>query len=64
MMLEGDYDKAKKTMTMSGMAPGMDGKMTKHTIVTVMPDDNTMNFAMYVGDGKEPQFTILYKRKK
>jgi Protein of unknown function (DUF1579) len=64
MMMEGDYDQAKKTMTMTGMAPGMDGKMTKHKIVTAMPDDNTMNFAMYVADGKEPQFTIVYKRKK
>ncbi len=64
MVMEGDYDKAKKTMTMSGDAPGPDGKMAKHKIVTVMPDDNTMNFAMYVADGKEPAFMIVYKRKK
>jgi len=64
MVMEGTYDKASKTMTMTGDAPGMDGKMAKHKIVTVMPDDNTMNFAMYVGDVKEPAFTIVYKRKK
>jgi Protein of unknown function (DUF1579) len=64
MTMEGNYDAAKKTMTMIGEAPGMDGKMTKHRIVTEMPDDNTMNFAMYAGDAKEPAFTILYKRKR
>ena len=52
------------TAVMIGDAPGMDGKMTKHKIVTEMPDDNTMKFAMYAGDSKEPAFTILYKRKK
>ncbi len=64
MMIEGDYDAAKKTMTTIGIAPGMDGKPQKHKMVTVMPDDNTINFAMYVGDGKDPMFTIVYKRKK
>lgn len=64
MMTEGNWDEAKKTMTMEGMAPGMDGKLAKHKIVTVMPDDNTMNFAMYVADVKDPVFTIVYKRKK
>jgi predicted phage gp36 major capsid-like protein len=49
---------------MHGEGPGMDGKPTKYTIVSKMPDDNTMNFAMYMGDVKEPAFTILYKRKK
>jgi hypothetical protein len=28
-----------------------------------MPDDNTINFAMFMGDGKDPAFTIVYKRK-
>jgi len=64
MVMEGNYDRAKKTMTMVGDGPGMDGKMVKHRMVTEMPDDNTMNFAMYAGDSKEPAFTIVYKRKK
>jgi Protein of unknown function (DUF1579) len=64
LVMEGNYDRAKKTMTMVGEGPGMDGKMVKHRIVTEMPDDNTMNFAMYAGDSKEPAFTIVYKRKK
>jgi hypothetical protein len=29
-----------------------------------MPDDNTINFSMYIGDGKDPAFTIVYKRRK
>lgn len=64
MITEGSYDKVTRTMTMIGEAPGMDGKMAKHRIVTEMPDDNTMNFAMYVGEAPQPAFTILYKRKQ
>jgi hypothetical protein len=64
MTMEGTYDKATKTMTMAGEGPGMDGKPTKYKSVSVMPDDNTINFSMYIGDGKDPAFTIVYKRKK
>ena len=64
MTMEGTYDKDKKTMTMVGEGPGMDGKPTKYKSVSEMPDDNTINFSMYIGDGKEPAFTIVYKRKK
>ena len=64
LTMEGNYDAAKKTMTMEGTAPGMDGKPTTYKAVSQMPDDDTINFSMYVGGGKEPEFTILYKRKK
>jgi hypothetical protein len=64
MVMEGSFDKATRTMTMVGDMPGPDGKMAKHKIVTKMPDDNTMEFAMYVGDGKDAVMTIQYKRKK
>lgn len=64
LVMEGTYDKATKTQTMSGTAPGMDGKPEKFKAVSEMKDDDTVNFSMYVGDGKEPGFTILYKRKK
>ncbi|MDB5312559.1 MAG: hypothetical protein JWO38_6761 [Gemmataceae bacterium] len=64
MTLEGSYDKAKKTMTMAGDGPGMDGKPTKYKSVSEMPDDDTIHFSMYIGDGKDPAFTITYKRKK
>ncbi len=64
MTMEGTYDKGKKTLTMVGEGPGEDGKPTKHKTVSEMKDDDTVHFSMYMGDGKEPMFTILYKRKK
>ena len=64
MILEGTYDAGKKTLTMSGDGPGMDGKPTKYKSVSTFTDDNTTNFAMYMGDVKEPSFTIAYTRKK
>jgi len=64
MVMEGSYDKDKKEMTMTGTHPGPDGKPTQWKSVSTMPDDNTMNFSMYLGDGKEPMFTISYKRRK
>ena len=64
MLMEGTSDKEKKTMTMTGNGPGMDGKPTTHKTVSTMPDDDTINFSMYSGDAKDPAFTIVYKRKK
>jgi len=64
MTMEGTYDAAKKTLTMVGSGPGMDGKPTTYKTVSQMPDDNTIHFSMYGGERKEPEFTILYKRKK
>ena len=62
--MEGTYDKDKKTLTMTGEGPGMDGKPTKYKSTSEMPDDDTTNFTMWIGDAKEPAFTIVYKRKK
>jgi hypothetical protein len=64
MFMEGGFDKDKKSMTMIGEGPGMDGKATKFRSVTSMPDDNTIHFDMFMGDTKEPAFTIIYKRRK
>jgi hypothetical protein len=64
MMMEGSYDAAKKTLTMIGDGPGMDGKPTKWRAVSEMPDKDTIEMSMYVGDGKDPMFTVTYKRKK
>lgn len=64
LLMEGDYDKDKKTMTMAGKGPGMDGKVTTWRSVSRMPDNDTVVMSMYVGDGKEPMFTVTYKRKK
>src|SRR5262249_33805782 len=63
MLMEGTFDKEKKTMTMIGEGPGMDGKLVKHKIVTEWKDEDTIHFGMYMGDAKDPGFTILYKRK-
>jgi hypothetical protein len=64
MTMAGSYDKAKKALTSTGEGPGMDGKPTKYKSVTEMPDENTINMTMYMGDIKEPAFTVSYKRKK
>ena len=64
MVMEGTYDKAKKTLTMTGEGPGPDRKPAKWKSVSEFSDDDTIKFSMYVGDGKDPMFTITYKRKK
>jgi hypothetical protein len=64
MTMEGTYDAAKKTLTMIGDGPDMTGKLAKWKSVNEYPDDDTINMSMYVGDSKEPMFTIAYKRKK
>ena len=64
MLMEGTYDKAKKTLTMDGEGPGMDGKPSKYKSTSEFTDENTMNFTMYMGDQKEPAFSIVYKRRK
>jgi hypothetical protein len=64
MLMEGTYDKDKKTLTMIGEGPGMDGKPAKWKSVSAMPDDDTVTMSMFVGDAKEAMFTVTYKRKK
>lgn len=64
MILEGTYDKETKKMTMSGESAGPDGKPQKTRTVTEFKDENTAVFEMYMGDGKDPMFTVTYKRKK
>jgi hypothetical protein len=62
--MEGNYDKEKQTWVMVGEGPGMDGKPTKYRSVSRMPDANTIEMTMYIDDGKDPVFTVIYKRKK
>ena len=65
MLMEGTYDAGKKTLTLTGQGPGgPGGPLVKFTSVTEWKDDDTIHFAMYMGDGKEPGFTIVYKRRK
>jgi hypothetical protein len=65
--MEGDYDKEKKTLTMTGLGPGMDGKPAKFKGVTHFPDNDHQTFTMYAvdADGKDNKMmTIDYVRKK
>lgn len=64
LVMEGTYDKEKKTQTMTGEGPGEGGKLMKYKMVTVWKDDDTATFSMYMGDEKEAGFKIVYKRKK
>jgi hypothetical protein len=64
VIMEGTYDKEKKTMTATGEGPGMDGKPMKYKSVTKMLDADTMEMTMYMGNAKEAAFTVTYKRKK
>jgi len=64
MMMEGTFDKETKTLTMTGDGPGPDGKPAKWKSTSEWKDEDTIVFSMWVGDAKEPMFTITYKRKK
>ena len=65
MILEGGYDKDGKVLTMTGTAPGMDGKPVLTRYVTTHQDANTDVFEMYMPGpyGKEMKvLTITYTR--
>src|SRR5262249_52954049 len=47
--MEGTYDKEKKTFTMAGEGPAMEGKTAKYRSVTKMPDADTIEMTMYIG---------------
>ncbi len=64
MIMEGTFDKETKKLTMAGESQGPDGKPMKMKSVTMWKDDDTVEFSMYMGDEKEPGFTVVYKRKK
>ena len=64
LVMEGTYDAGRKTLTLEGTGPGQDGQPAKYKSVSVMPDDDTIDFTMYTGGGKDSAFTIKYKRKK
>jgi hypothetical protein len=63
MIMEGAMDD-KKVLTLTGDSPGPDGKPIKAKSVTEWKSDDHFVFHMYMGDVKEPAFTIEYKRKK
>jgi hypothetical protein len=64
LVMEGTYNKQKKALILVGQGPGMDGKLTTWRSVSRMPDNDTIEMSMYVGDGQEPMFSVTYKRKQ
>lgn len=65
---EGDFDADHKVLTMTGIAPGPDGKPQKFRTTTERTAPNRMTFKMFMvaaADGKEElAFTIEYTRRK
>jgi hypothetical protein len=64
LVMEGTYDKDKKAITMVGDMNGPDGKPAKFKAITHFKSDDEIHFEAFMGDEKEPGFTITYKRKK
>lgn len=64
LVMEGTYDRDKKTLTMAGEGPGLDGKPTKYRTVTTFADDDTMTATMWMGGEKAEPCTVVFKRKK
>lgn len=66
-ILEGNFDKDGKVMTLTGEGRGPDGTSAKYKSITEINKANTMNFSLFMvdKDGKEQLLVkITYKRKK
>jgi hypothetical protein len=66
LVMEGDYDKENKALTMTGEGPSPAGRV-KYKAVSKMPDADTIEFTLSAPgqDGKETvMLAISYKRKK
>lgn len=66
MDMVGKHDKAKKTMTFEGSAPGPDGKPSKHVLKTQYKDDGTrvMTMHMEAGGTMLKVFEMSYSKAK
>lgn len=68
MMFEGNFDADQKVLTLTGSAPGPDGKPQKFRSTTEMKGKDKMTFKMFsapMSGGKEElSFTIEYARRK
>ncbi len=67
LMFEGDWDAARKELTMRGEGPGPEGKPVKYKSVTRKVDADHETFRMFIvgPDGNETEMmTIDYERKK
>ncbi|TWT92234.1 DUF1579 domain-containing protein [Neorhodopirellula pilleata] len=66
MHMKGNYDKDKKTMTLVGIAPGMDGNPAKHRLTTVYMDRRRV-MTMYItpqGSEETKFMQLAYTRKE
>ena len=65
ILVEGTYDKAKKTMNSVGIGPGPDGKPMKMTMRSTQSDNDNVTFTMMMPgpDGKDAEMKITYKRR-
>ncbi len=66
MDMTGKYDKEAKTMTYTGMAPGMDGTPTKNVLKTKYNDDGSkvMTMHMQAGDEMTKVFEMKFTKAK
>ncbi len=66
MHMKGDYDKKNETLTLVGMAPGMDGNPAKHRLTTVYKDGKrVMTMYITLKGQKESKFMqMVYTKKK
>lgn len=67
MLMEGNFDKDNKVLTLTGEGPGPDGKTAKFKSTTELKDEDTIVFSLFqvASDGKErAMLKITYKRKK
>lgn len=66
VLMMGDYDKATKTLTMTGEGPGPNGPATKYKSVTTHADKDHQTFKMFLvqGETETPMMTIEYVRRK
>jgi hypothetical protein len=66
-IMEGNWDKDDKVMTMTGEGLGPDGMPAKYKSTTEIKDANTVTFGLFMvdKDGRDlPMVKITYKRKK
>lgn len=66
-IMEGNLDKDRKVMTLTGEGRGPDGMAAKYKSTTEIKDADTVSFSLFMvdKDGRDQQLvTITYKRKK
>jgi hypothetical protein len=67
MIMEGTWDDREKSITMTGSGPGPDGKPATYKSISKHPDDDHMNFELFVKSAAGPETKMLsieYTRRK